>query len=230
MKQPSFLRVLAAYCVHLLTASGAFVGFLSILFYFQEDYRMGTLFIILAVFIDAIDGFFARMCRVKEVLPHFDGSLMDNIIDFQTYTVAPLVMLWRTGMVEDSWFLIVAGLVLIASLYQFCQGSAKTEDHFFLGFPSYWNIVIIYLYWTSSSSLVNIAILLFFVVLSFVPIKFLYPTRTRYFPITSMIVSSLGGLAFLYISLFSWENPPPPYSHGHCQSFYVLCDLELNSQ
>ena len=33
---------------------------------------------------------------------------------------------------------------LLASCYQFCRTDAKTDDHFFLGFPSYWNIVAFY--------------------------------------------------------------------------------------
>jgi phosphatidylcholine synthase len=32
-----------------------------------------------------------------------------------------------------------------ASAYGFCQLDAKTGDHFFLGFPSYWNILAFYL-------------------------------------------------------------------------------------
>ena len=33
---------------------------------------------------------------------------------------------------------------MLASAYGFAQADAKTDDHFFLGFPSYWNFVAIY--------------------------------------------------------------------------------------
>ena len=41
-----------------------------------------------------------------------------------------------------AWLLVP----LLASAYGFCQVEAKTDDHYFLGFPSYWNIVAFYLY------------------------------------------------------------------------------------
>lgn len=207
-KDYSIIQKFLAYLVHIFTASGAFWGFLSLICYFQERYKEGTLFMIIAVGVDAIDGFFARKAHVKEVLPNFDGALMDNIIDFQTYTVIPLVMLWRSGLLEGVYLYLSIALVLFASLYQFSQEESKTEDYFFQGFPSYWNIVIIYLFWLSASPTVNLYVLIFFVILSFVPFKFIYPSRTKYFPISSLIVSYSGGLIFLYITLFSWNHPP----------------------
>ena len=94
--------------------------------------------------IDATDGTFARMVKVKEVLPHFDGRRLDDLIDFQTYTSLPLLLAWRAQLVPDgqeAWLLAP----LIASAYGFCQVNAKTDDGYFLGFPSYWNIVVFYL-------------------------------------------------------------------------------------
>ena len=35
---------------------------------------------------------------------------------------------------------------VLASAYGFAQTDAKTDDDFFLGFPSYWNVVAIYLW------------------------------------------------------------------------------------
>lgn len=207
-KDYSLIEKIRAYLVHIFTASGAFWGFLSLICYFQEKYKEGTLFMIIAVSVDAIDGFFARKAHVKEVLPNFDGSLLDNIIDFQTYTVIPLVMLWRSELLIGIPLYIGVALVLWASLYQFSQEGAKTEDHFFQGFPSYWNIVIIYLFWLNSNPTLNLSVIIFFVILSFVPFKFIYPSRTKYFPISSLIVSYSGGLIFLYITLFSWNQPP----------------------
>ena len=39
---------------------------------------------------------------------------------------------------------VLAVIPLLASAYQFCRVDAKTDDHLFLGFPSYWNIVAFY--------------------------------------------------------------------------------------
>ena len=87
----------------------------------------------------------ARLVGVKQVLPSFDGARLDDICDFLTYTFLPLLLVWRIGVVPpaEQWIILVP---LVASAYGFCQTLAKTPDGFFLGFPSYWNIVALYLY------------------------------------------------------------------------------------
>ena len=79
------------------------------------------------------------------MLPGFDGALLDNIVDYMTYAFAPMVLLWANGYLPGG--LLgggLAGVPLLASCYQFCRTDAKTDDHFFLGFPSYWNVVAFY--------------------------------------------------------------------------------------
>ena len=56
---------------------------------------------------------------------------------------------------------------------------AKTSDHFFLGFPSYWNVVAFYVIVLDLSDLVTGVTIVVFAVLVFVPIRYLYPSRTR---------------------------------------------------
>ena len=75
----------------------------------------------------------------------------------------------------------LAALPLLASSYQFCRVDAKTEDYFFLGFPSYWNIVAFYaIVFHLSAGVVG---LLFFVcsALVFIPVRYVYPSRTQAF-------------------------------------------------
>ena len=56
-----------------------------------------------------------------------------------------MVLLWANGYLPDGPAGgVVAAIPLLASCYQFCRTDAKTDDHFFLGFPSYWNIVAFY--------------------------------------------------------------------------------------
>ena len=113
----------------------------------------------IATAIDATDGWLARRARVKEVLPGFDGRALDNLIDFHTYTSLPLLLLWRADVLPGAaaWLLL---LPLLASAYGFSQVNAKTDDGFFLGFPSYWNIVAFYLFvlhppaWASAAAIV----------------------------------------------------------------------------
>ena len=56
---------------------------------------------------------------------------------------------------------------------------AKTDDHFFTGFPSYWNIVVFYLLLGGWPQEVNAGILVLLAVLVFVPVVYVYPSRTQ---------------------------------------------------
>ena len=50
--------------------------------------------------------------------------------------------------------------MLLSSAYGFSQEAAKTSDHYFTGFPSYWNIVVFYLVVLAAPPLVNAAVLI----------------------------------------------------------------------
>ena len=54
-------------------------------------------------------------------MPGFDGALLDNIVDYLTYVVAPVFLVICAGLVTGTVGIAVAGFVLIASAYQFCQ-------------------------------------------------------------------------------------------------------------
>src|SRR5690606_24748807 len=64
--------------------------------------------------------------------------------------------------------------------YQFTQHQAKTYDHFFRGFPSYWNIVVFYLFFWQTSAGFNLVVILTLAFLTFIPIKYVYPSRLDY--------------------------------------------------
>ena len=67
---------------------------------------------------------------------------------------------------------------MVASGYGFCHVEAKTDDHYFRGFPSYWNLVAFYLYCLHLGALAGTIIVAVFAVMVFVPIKYIYPNRT----------------------------------------------------
>src|ERR1700683_3438307 len=171
--------IACAWGVHLYTALGAVFGLLAIHYAAIDDYRASFIAMAVTIAIDASDGTLARFFNVKTRVPGFDGALLDNIVDYLTYVVAPVFLMIRAGLVSGTLGFGVAGLVLISSAYQFCQTNAKTSDNFFLGFPSYWNLVIFYQYCLHMSAAVNEAILTLFSVMVFIPIKYIYPSRTK---------------------------------------------------
>src|SRR5207244_31383 len=120
-------------------------------------------------------GTLARAAQVKIVLPHFDGRRLDDLIDFLNYAFLPLLLIWRAGLLPagyEGWLL----LPLLASGYGFSQADAKTADGFFLGFPSYWNIVAVYLYALPIPPAAALALVIGLSVLTFVPLRYLYPS------------------------------------------------------
>jgi phosphatidylcholine synthase len=194
---------LLAWLVHLYTAMGLVCAAgMAVLIVRGGDasFRGAFLLMMVATAIDATDGWLARKARVKEVLPGFDGAALDNLIDFQTYTTLPLLLIWRAGLMPDGleWLLL---LPLLASAYGFSQTEAKTADGFFLGFPSYWNIVAFYLYAFHPQPWVSVALTTTCAVLTFVPTPYVYATRGG--PLAkSMNVGSAVWFVFLGFVLF----------------------------
>jgi phosphatidylcholine synthase len=187
----SLLRVTAAWSVHALTASTAVFGFLAILAIMAEAWQTAIIYMGIAAVIDGVDGALSRWVGVKRVLPNFDGALLDNIVDYQTYVLVPAFFVYQAGLVPASWLILMPAIMLMASGYQFAQADAKTGDHFFQGFPSYWNVVVIYLWLLGLATAVNLLILLACAVLVFIPIKYLYPSRMTRYRAQTLLLSTL---------------------------------------
>jgi phosphatidylcholine synthase len=183
---------LAAGAVHVFTATGAVLALLMVHFSYRHEVETVLWLFLVAMIIDGTDGMLARRFRVKEVLPGFDGALLDNIVDYMTYALAPMALLWANGYLPDGAAGgVVASIPLLASTYQFCRADAKTDDHFFLGFPSYWNIVAFYVVVWELSTVATTVLLLALSVLVFVPIKYLYPSRTEKLWYSNMTLATL---------------------------------------
>jgi phosphatidylcholine synthase len=182
-------RFSSAWLVHFYTASGAFLAFLATLATFEDRFRAAFGLLIASTIVDATDGLWARWARVKERTPGFDGARLDDIVDYLTFVFVPLLILYRGGHLPDGWGLAVCAAVLLSSGYGFASLDAKTSDYFFTGFPSYWNIVALYIHAAQTPPAVNGVILLVLVVLVFVRIGWLYPSRT---PVLQTLTNVLG--------------------------------------
>ena len=200
---------LLAWAAHLYTALGLVcAGGIAVLVVRGDAaaFRGAFLLMALATFVDATDGWLARRARVEAVLPGFDGRRLDDLIDFQTYTTLPLLLIWRAGLLgpgTDPWLLVP----LVASAYGFSQADAKTEDHSFLGFPSYWNIVAAYLYLLRLPPAWALAIVLVLAVLTFVPVRYLYTTHRGPLSTLTNLLGAAWAIAFLAI-LWEWDGVP----------------------
>ena len=195
-----------AWAVHLLTASGAVVGGWCLVAIHRGDYRGAFFGMVLAGVIDAVDGPLARLARVKEVLPPFDGTKLDDIVDYLNYVVVPIVLIHEANLLPESVSIWMLPFPLLTSAYRFCHVSAKTPDHFFTGFPSYWNILAFYYYVGGSPLWFNAVFTLFAAIMVLVPIRYLYPSRTRILRPLTIGLGILWGAALL---ILLWELPDP---------------------
>lgn len=203
-------RQIYAYGVHLFTATGAVWGLLALMAVFRHEWRLAILWMILAIFVDGFDGMLARWADVKTYAPAVDGALLDNILDYLNYVMVPALFLVEADFLPAGFKLPVAFAVLLTSAYQFTQVDAKTDethDYFFKGFPSYWNVVILYMLVLQLNPWINLALLVIFNILVFVPIKYVYPSRNMRLKSLTLILSYIYGIIGIW-ALVQYPNVP----------------------
>jgi phosphatidylcholine synthase len=216
------LRTVLAWGVHLYTALGAPLGVWAVFAAFADDFRTAWLLVAVTVLIDATDGALARAVRVWDVLPWIDGRRLDDIVDYFGWVIVPTILLVLAGLLP-AW---AAPAPLLASGYGFSQTQAKTDDDYFLGFPSYWSLIGFYLYVFQSPPAFNAALILLLSVLVFVPIRFPYPTKTRPFRPLTLACGALWGLLMVALLL---TLPTPPLWIAWASLVFVAYYLGLTA-
>ncbi|MGE0593764.1 MAG: phosphatidylcholine/phosphatidylserine synthase [Vicinamibacterales bacterium] len=188
---------MTAWLVHLYTASGAVVALLAAVATSEGRFRDAFAWLWLAVAIDATDGLAARWFDVRRRLPWFDGGTLDNVVDYLTYVFVPALVVWRVPLVPPALALPVGAAVLLASAYGFSRADAKTDDHFFTGFPSYWNVVVFYQLAAGWSPVANAVLLTVLAGLVFVPVRYVYPSRTPHLRGLTVALGAVWALSML---------------------------------
>jgi phosphatidylcholine synthase len=189
------VRRVLAWLVHLYTASSAVFGLFGVVACFHGHFHLAMYWMMLTMVIDSTDGALARAVDVRGQIPWFDGRRLDDICDYFTYVLLPACFLVATGMLPHPLW---AAVPVLASGYGFSQDKAKTDDYFFLGWPSYWNVAVMYLYLLGSPPKVVLAWVLGLAAAIFVPMKYIYPSRTRVLRPLSIAVLAL------WVLIFSW--------------------------
>lgn len=195
------------WLVHAYTASGAVLAFAATLSTFNGRFREAFLLLSATTFVDATDGMLARRAGIPAATPGFDGARLDDIVDYLTFVFVPMLILYRAGSLPEGWGFVVVAAVLLSSGYGFASLDAKTSDYFFTGFPSYWNIVALYLYAAATPPLFNGVLLLALVVMVFVRIGYVYPSRT---PILRGLTNGLGAIWAAMMLVIAWLLPDAP--------------------
>ncbi len=219
------MGLLAAWLVHLYTASSAIVGLWAILAAIQLEFRLAIYLMMLTLVIDSTDGALARAAQVKRRIPWFNGRRLDDICDYFTYVIVPAYFMIQAGLLPHA---VWVALPVLASAYGFSQENAKTEDHYFVGFPSYWNVLAIYLYLMQIDPGTALWIVLGLSAAVFVPLRYIYPSRTRFLRPLNV------GVLFGWVLVISWigvrPDPDPVWVRASLAgpAYYIGLSLLLN--
>jgi phosphatidylcholine synthase len=168
-----------ALAVHLLTATGAVLAMLAMLAAVDEKWSLMFLWLVVAFFVDGIDGPLARRYDVKKNSPIFDGVLLDLIIDYLTYVFVPAYALFKSGLLPGwtGWFAII--IITFTSAMYFADSRMKTKDYSFSGFPGCWNMVVLVLFALQPNFWVSLSFVALLAAAMFVPVRFVHPMRTQ---------------------------------------------------
>jgi phosphatidylcholine synthase len=220
-----------AWMVHGYTATGAVLAFAMTIAVIQQRFRLAFVLMVVATVVDATDGALARVARVKEATPAFDGSRLDDIVDYLTFVFVPGLLLFQAGLLPSGWDAVVVALMLLSSAYGFAAADAKTDDHFFTGFPSYWNIAALYLFAARLTPVVNAIVLVALSAMVFVRIGYIYPSKTPFLRGLTIALCVIWGV-FVLQMIFMLPDVPRLLLLASLffPVYYVVLSLVLNGR
>ena len=229
--RPPFEAQIRAWLVHAYTATGAVLAFIAAWGVVHGNDRLALAAMFVATIVDATDGVLARRARVKDVLPEVDGARIDDIVDYLTFVFVPMLLLEASGGLPQSLAFPVIALVLVSSMYGFVAPDAKSSDHFFTGFPSYWNIVVLYLLIFRVTPAVNAVVLVALSALVFVRIGYVYPSRTPTLRSLTLWLGA-GWTALVGAMIWMWPSPPGwmPIASLAFPVYYIVLSLILHAR
>ncbi len=190
-----------AWGVHAMTASGVILALLALLAVLDGNPRVSLLWLGLALLVDGLDGTLARKYDVKTVLPQFDGTTLDLVVDYLTYVFIPAIFIYRFVPLPEYTALLAVGLILLSSLFCFCNVNMKSQDNYFVGFPAAWNVVIVYLYLLDISPWMSVACIVVLSALTLSTMKFLHPFRVKEFMPVNITMTLIWMLCCLLLIL-----------------------------
>lgn len=170
---------LRALSVHMFTATGAVLAMLAMLAAVDEKWDMMFFWLVVAFFVDGIDGPLARKYNVKTYAPQIDGVLLDLIIDYLTYVFIPAFALFKSGLLPNwtGWIMII--IITFTSVLYFADTRMKTKDNSFSGFPGCWNMLVLVLFAIEPNYWLVLALVIALSIAMFIPLKFVHPVRTE---------------------------------------------------
>jgi len=219
------LRV-AAFSVHILTASGVLWGLLALVAAVRGDWTWMFWWLVVALAVDAIDGPLARQLKVSERLPQWSGDNLDFVVDFVTYVFVPAYAIATGGLLPDGLGLPLGALVAITGALYFADVRMKLGDNCFRGFPVLWNAAAFYLFLLKPPPWIGAAGVVVLLVLTFVPFPFIHPIRVARWRHFTLAVGGIGSVLGLF-ALMRDLNPPTWVTVALCAVGLYFCTAAL---
>ena len=145
--KPSLGRFIAAWGVHAFTISGLVWATLALFAILNNNIPMMWLWLVIALVVDGVDGTLARKVGVRDAIPWFDGGVVDNLVDYLTWTFLPaLFMALHLPFGSQPVPVVMMIVIIVSSLFCYANDGEKSNDNYFVGFPAAWNCVAIVMY------------------------------------------------------------------------------------
>ncbi len=166
-----------AWLIHAFTASGIVAGMLALFAVMERRADAAIGWLLVGTLIDTVDGPLARAWGAAEALPQIDGHLLDTVVDFVGCVAVPLAFLWRFDLLPSEVALPVLSVAFVTSALWFARTDMMTEDNWFNGFPTAWNLVVPTMFLINGSAAVNGVIIMVLAILQLTNVKFVHPGR-----------------------------------------------------
>ena len=202
------METIRAFAVHVLTACGAALALLALIFATGGHWEAMFLCLGLALIVDGVDGPLAREFRVADVLPRWSGDTLDLVVDFTTYVFVPAFAIIASGLMPDVLAIPSGVIVVITGAIYFADRRMKTDDNYFRGFPAVWNLAAFYLYVLQPPEWIGFAGVVALAVLTFLPVKFLHPLRVARLRWLNVALLAAWGLLALVAVIFGLQPGP----------------------
>jgi CDP-diacylglycerol--serine O-phosphatidyltransferase len=121
----------------MLTVSNLLCGYASIIYSTRGDFDTAAVLIGIAMVVDVLDGYIARLTHSQSAF----GAELDSLADIVSFGVAPAILAFTWGLWPLGRFGWAAGFIYVTAaalrLARFnLQGMAVTDKRYFAGLPS----------------------------------------------------------------------------------------------
>src|SRR5579863_3031822 len=177
----------AAFAVHVFTACGAACALVALIAAVRADWPQMFVWLGIALFIDGVDGTFARRLRVADLLPRWSGEVLDLVVDILNYVFVPAFAVAVSGLLPQALAIPLGILIVVTGSLYFADRLMKTSDYYFRGFPALWNVAVFYLFLLKPTPWLAAALIAALAALTFMPFHVVHPVRIAHLRVLTTV-------------------------------------------